>query len=138
MRVLLDTNIILDLLLKRQPFAQDAAAIWDANRQGRCEGYVSAITPVTVFYVARKMAGVAEAQRMVAEILRAFLVCAVNFNVLQAALTLPLNDYEDAVQVAGAETHSLDAIITRDLEDFAGASIRVFSPADFLRQLPFA
>ena len=45
MRALLDTNIVLDLLMKREPFAQDAAAIWEANRQGRFDGYVSAIKP---------------------------------------------------------------------------------------------
>ena len=54
MRALLDTNIVLDLLLKRDLFAQDAVSIWEANRLGRFDGYVSAITPITVFYVARK------------------------------------------------------------------------------------
>ena len=96
MRALLDTNIVLDLLMKREPFAQDAAAIWEANRQGRFDGYVSAITPITVFYVARKTTSAIDAQQMVRDILKAFRVCILNLNVLRAALRLPLADYEDA------------------------------------------
>jgi predicted nucleic acid-binding protein len=49
-RVLLDTNVVLDFLLDRAPFAEAAAEVWEANRQGRIEIYVSAITPVNVFY----------------------------------------------------------------------------------------
>lgn len=57
MRALLDTNIVLDFLLDRPPFAEAAAAIWDALAQKRFEGYVSAITPVNLFYIARKLKG---------------------------------------------------------------------------------
>ena len=57
MRVLLDTNIVLDLILDRQPFAEAAASIWELNYQGKIEAYVSAITPINVFYVTRKMKG---------------------------------------------------------------------------------
>ena len=138
MRALLDTNIVLDLLMKREPFAQDAAAIWEANRQGRFDGYVSAVTPITVFYVARKSTSAVDAQQMVRDILKAFRVCTLNLNVLRAALRLPLADYEDAVQLAGALSHGLDAIVTRDPQDFVGATIPVLSPVDFLKRLPAA
>lgn len=49
-RVLLDTNVVLDFLLDRAPFADAAAALWQANDDGRIEAYVSVITPVNVFY----------------------------------------------------------------------------------------
>jgi predicted nucleic acid-binding protein len=55
MRVLFDTNIILDLFLDRLPFADDAADLWQANIDGRLEGFVSAITPVNLFYIARRL-----------------------------------------------------------------------------------
>jgi len=135
MRALLDTNIVLDLLMKREPFAHDATAIWEANRQGWFDGYVSAIAPITLFYVARKSTSVVDAQQMVRDILKAFRVCTLNLNVLRAALRRPLADYEDAVQLAGALAHGLDAIVTRDLQDFGGATLTVLSPSDFLKQL---
>ena len=54
---------------------------------------------------------------------------------MQSALKLPLADYEDAVQLASALAYQLDAIVTRDPDDFAGASLPIYSPADFLKQL---
>ena len=68
-------------------------------------------------------------------LLAKFRVCAVDHGALQIALTLPVTDYEDAVQVAGALASHLDAIVTRDPHDFAGATLPVYSPADFLKQL---
>jgi len=55
MRVLFDTNIILDLFLDRQPFADHAAELWQANVDGRLEAFISAITPVNLFYIARRL-----------------------------------------------------------------------------------
>jgi len=66
-RVLLDTNVVLDFLLDRAPFADEAAALWQANDDGRIEAYVSAITPVNVFYVARKLKGIETARQLVME-----------------------------------------------------------------------
>jgi len=136
MRVLFDTDIILDVFLKRTPFVEAAAALWRANEQGQIEGYVSAITPVNLFYVARKLKGVKTARRAVAELVDAFRVCPVERMILQDALALLLSDFEDAVQHAAAVASRLDVIVTRDLADYAGATLPVVSPADFLKQLP--
>jgi len=115
MRVLLDTDVVLDLLLDRPGFADHAAAIWEANEQGRLEAHVSAITPVNVYYIARKLKGAEKARQAVAELLSALRVCPLDRTALQAALSLPLTDYEDAVQLASAIASQLDAIITRNL-----------------------
>ncbi len=136
MRVLFDTNIILDLLLDRVPFADDAAALWQANADGRLEGFVSAITPVNLFYIARRLKGRATAFQAVSEVLAALSVCPVDHLVLQTALTLPFADYEDAVQHASAIGNRLDAIVTRNIKDFTGATLLVLSPAELLLQLP--
>ncbi len=135
MRVLLDTNVILDFLLDRQPFAGPADEVWQALQQERAEGYVSPITPVNVFYIARKMKGVNYARQLVVGLLAVCPACPLDDSVMQAALRLPLTDYEDAVQLASALAYQLDAIVTRDANDFAGASLPIYSPADFLKQL---
>ncbi len=57
MRVLLDTNVLLDLFLERPQFVRAAEELWEANRLGRFEGYVSALTPPTIYYVGRKTKG---------------------------------------------------------------------------------
>ncbi len=135
MRVLLDTNVILDFLLDRQPFAGPAEEVWQALHQGRAEGYVSPITPINVFYIARKMKGVDYARQLVVGLLTVCPACPLDDSAMQAALRLPLADYEDAVQLAGALAYQLDAIVTRDPDDFASASLPIYSPADFLKQL---
>ena len=134
-RVLLDTNVVLDFLLDRAPFADTAAALWQANDDGQIEAYISVITPVNVFYIARKLKGAATARQLVESLLFACRVCAPDRDALLSALALPVKDYEDAVQVVSAETEVLDALITRDPDDYKGVQLPVFSPAGFLEQL---
>ena len=110
MRVLFDTNIILDLFLDRAPFADEAAELWQANADGRLEGFVSAITPVNLFYIARRLRDRSVAFQAVQAVLAAMSVCHIDHTTLQTALTLPFRDYEDAVQHASATSNGLDAI----------------------------
>ena len=134
MRVLLDTSVILDFLLDRLPFADAATAVWQANEQGRFEGYISAITPINVFYIARKIKDADVARQMVAGLLAACQVCLIDSLVLQSALALPLHDYEDAVQHASAFVSQMDAIVTRDTRDCRRNTPRV-DPARFPRPI---
>ena len=134
-RVLLDTNVVLDFLLDRAPFADAAAALWQANDDGQIEAYISVVTPVNVFYIARKLKGAATARQLVESLLSACRVCAPDRSALLSALALPVKDYEDAVQVVSAQAEMLDALITRDPDDYEGVQLPVFSPADFLEQL---
>ncbi len=136
MRVLLDTNVVLDFLLDREPFAEAVTAVWEANRQGQVVTYVSAITPVNVFYIARKLQGAEEARQIVTGLLAECQIAVIDTKVLQDALTLPLKDFEDAVQHASAAHSQLDAIVTCDPRDYATSSLPVFSPAALLKMLP--
>jgi hypothetical protein len=62
-------------------------------------------------------------------------VCPLDQNILQSVLSLGMSDYEDAVQISSAMTLNLDAIVTRNLKDYAGATVPVYAPADFLKFL---
>ena len=135
MRVLFDTDVVLDLLLDRAPFAHDAAALFELHEQGRLDGYVSGITVVNVFYVTRKLQGVDAARLAVEELLKTLGVCPVDRRVLADAWRLPFSDYEDAVQHACAEAGGLDAVVTRNLEDYKNAVLAVYSPGGLLKHL---
>lgn len=135
MRVLLDTDVILDLLLNRAGFVEHAAALWEAHEQGRLVAYISVITPVNVFYIARKLKGADTARQAVVELLAALPICPLDQRTLETALTLPFSDYEDAVQLASAIASHLDALITRKLEDYKNAALPVFNPPEFLARL---
>lgn len=138
MRVLLDTNVVLDFLLDRQPFASEATAIWEANKRGDFEGYVLAITPINVYYIARKLKGAEFARQCVAGILNECNICSLDSSTLQEALELPIKDYEDAVQVASAIVSQLDGVVTRDVKDYQNVTIPVYSPTEFLSKLSAA
>jgi predicted nucleic acid-binding protein len=136
MRVLFDTDVIFDLLLDREPFAAPAAELWQANVNGHLKGFVSAITPVNIFYIARRLKGRQAAFQAVTEVLAALSVSPLDQQALQIALTLPFTDYEDAVQHACATGSQLDAIVTRNVKDFSGATLPILSPTELLQQLP--
>ncbi len=135
MRVMLDTNVVLDHLLNRAPWADDATALWRANRAGDFDAFVSAITSVNVFYVARKAVGAVLARRTTESLLTAVGICTVNQAVLRAAHALAFKGFEDAVQHASASAARMDAIVTRDPTGYADATLPILAPADFLRQL---
>lgn len=135
MRALIDTDVVLDAVLARAPFAREAAVLFDLCERGLFDAYVSGITPVNVAYVARKTHGSARLRRALDRLLRLVRVCPVDHTALKRALNSPIGDYEDAVQHACAEAAGLDAVITRNLADYRDATLPVLSPADFLKRL---
>jgi predicted nucleic acid-binding protein len=135
MRVLLDTDVVLDHLLNRAPFAQAAGELLELNAKGVFDGYVSGITPINIFYIARKVMERDRLRQALNDLLIAVRVCPLNHSILTGAFALPFTDYEDAVQCASAMASRLDAIVTRNLSDFKNAALPVFSPADFLNKL---
>jgi predicted nucleic acid-binding protein len=135
MRVLLDTDVVLDYLLEREPFAQTAGKLFELSAQGAFAAYISGVTPINVFYIGRKVMERDNLKRALNDLLLAVRVCPINHHVLHQALTLPFVDYEDAVQHASATASRLDALVTRILGDYQNATVPVFSPTDFLNQL---
>lgn len=81
-RVLIDTNVIMDYLFMRAPFALDAKTIWDAQLQGKFEGFISAITPLNIFYAAQKFNGTKTAFQAVDGVLSVFNICLVDRHIL--------------------------------------------------------
>jgi predicted nucleic acid-binding protein len=136
MRVLVDTNIVLDGLLDREPFVRDAKALIEAIEVEQIEGYVTATTLTNIFYIVRRQTRSIElARQAVSETLALMEVCPVNRDILEAAFASNLRDFEDAVQLACAMALRLDAIITRNAQDFAGATLPILSATELLESL---
>jgi predicted nucleic acid-binding protein len=136
MRILLDTNVILDLLLNREPWVAEAAQIWRMCTDGHLGGYVCASSITDIFYIARRLTDVTRARAAVRLSLATFMICPVDRDVLEMAGGMTGNDFEDNLQIACAIVSSLDVIVTRDLEGFQQSPIRVLSPDNFLQQFP--
>src|SRR5260370_15229510 len=128
MRVLFDTDVILDFLLEREPFFQDASNLLELNATGEFEGHISSITPVNVFYIGRKIVGAITIRQGIGDLLKFVGVCPVTRARLVEALALPFADYEDAVQHASATANNIDAIVTPHLADYKNSSLPAYSP----------
>ncbi len=135
MRVLLDTNILLDVLLDRAPFVADASAIWAACDAGTLIACIPASTLTDIFYIARRASDIATARIAIGLCLAAFQILPVDRQTLEQATTLPGDDFEDNVQIACATIAGLDAIVTRNGADYAGAPLAVLSPAELVARL---
>ena len=132
MRVLIDTNVVLDFLLVREKFFPDANEIFNHIQTGEFEAFVSAITPVNTFYTARKEIGGEKALKLVKELTQLVSIARTDGIVISTAFDLGFTDYEDAVQCASAMAEGLDAIVTRNTKDYTNSPIQIYSPSEFL------
>ncbi|BDI19393.1 DNA-binding protein [Nostoc cf. commune SO-36] len=127
MKVLIDTNIVLDFLLQREPFFQDAELLFQKIDSGHVVRYVTATTLTDIFYISRRHTrSIDQARQAVSEMLTAMIICPVNRAVLESAFGSGLADFEDAIQIACAIAQRLDAILTRDTQGFLSSSLPVF------------
>lgn len=135
LRVLVDTNVALDLLLQRAPWYTAAQPFWQARDAGRLIAYLSASTLTDISYIGRRHAGPAQARQAVERCLREFGLIPVSRAVLEAALALGGPDFEDDVQIACAQLAGLDLIVTRDAAGFRHSSLPAIDPADIVGYL---
>lgn len=132
MRILLDANVVLDVLLEREPFVDDARRVWEAADEGAFEACIATFTLPTIHYICRRHAGPEAAAVAVDICLEAFETCALYRECILAARRMDGDDFEDNLQVACAMTDFVQGIVTRDPRGFAKAPIRVYTPAELL------
>jgi predicted nucleic acid-binding protein len=129
-RVLFDTNVVLDVLLARAPHAASAASLTARVERGELGGLLCATMLTTVHDLAARAVGAAAARRAVADLLRVFEVAPVTRAVLEEAVRLPLRDYEDAVLHEAARHAGAEAIVTRNASDFRGGQLTIYTPPE--------
>ena len=135
MKILLDTNIVLDVLMDRMPFSDTAVELFSKVEAGAIIGYLCGTTITTVYYLASKILGAARAQEEIKKLLSLFEVAPVNRLVLESALVVDFHDFEDAVIHEAACHVGADAIITRNLKDFKKSRISVYTSDELVRIL---
>lgn len=134
MKVLIDTNIVLDLILNREPFVESASILFEMVEITKIQGFIAATTITNIFYIVRKAQGRQKAIEAIARLSTGLVICSVDSLVVRRALECNLKDFEDRVQLACAEINQLDAIVTRDISDFLGVELSILSIAE-LQQL---
>jgi predicted nucleic acid-binding protein len=141
MRVLVDTNVILDFLQEREPFVEDATRLFELIDAGEIEGFIAATTITNIYYIVRRAVGLAAAEDAITQILTDLEICKVDRAILEYANdttvsrfanALRFRDFEDGVQYACAIAYGVDAIVTRDLSGFVASEIPVKSPRELI------
>ncbi len=130
-KLFFDTNILLDVVLRREPFFRDSAAIWAMCETGEAKGFVSAISLNNVHYVASKWIGHDNAMSAVRLILAIFSVVPLDLDILREAADVPHIDFEDDIQLASALRCGANYLISRNTADYPTGLIPVLTPADY-------
>jgi predicted nucleic acid-binding protein len=134
-KVLFDTNILLDFALERQPwFTQSEQIIYFAE-QKQILGYVSASTISDLYYIIRKSKGKKLAMEFLVNLTTICQVAAVDSSVISMALSLNFKDFEDAIQYSTAVINNLDAIATRNPQDFPVQVPQILTPSQLIQFL---
>ena len=130
--ILIDINILLDVLQKREPFFDASARLLALVESGTVEGYVAAHSITKLFYLIQKELSAADARAIITNLLQFLKIISVNQNTIEQALNLDFRDFEDAVQMISAVQGKVDCLITRNIKDYQPALLPVMQPIDFL------
>lgn len=134
-RVLFDTNVLLDIVLAREPWAADAVHLLDVAANGDIEGFVAAHAVTTIHYLVQRARDARTARMAIADLLSVLQVAELGAADFQRALALGLGDYEDAVQVAACLRVGAHFLVTRNPKDFRGAPVTTRGAGEVLALL---
>ncbi len=132
MKVLLDSDVLLDVLAQRQPFFAASAQALNMVTQPQIEAYVSGHAITNIFYILRRQTGSQKARELLSVLLERLQIASVTDSVIRDALRSSVRDFEDAVTVAAAHAANVDAIVTRNTSDFVDSSVPAMLPQAFL------
>lgn len=131
-KIFLDTNVILDLLLDREPFSDDIAEIIEKSAQNSIELCVSSVTITDTNYIVEKYEGVKSARQKTKKILELVKVESVLESTVRKASASKFKDFEDAVQNFCAIESKHNLIVTRDVKGFRNSKLSVMTPKELL------
>ncbi len=132
MRLFLDTNVVLDVLARREPFFSDSVQVLSLVEAGMADGLIAAHTVATLFYLLERKIGPRGARSALLDVLRVVGVVPVDRDRILHAFAMDWEDFEDALQASCAAQAEADYLLTRDQRGFAGAQVPSLSPAEFL------
>lgn len=132
MKVLIDTNIILDVLCARPDFLEASAKVWKLCEVNKIEGVISALTVPNIVYILRKELTPEKTQQLIQQITMIFKVIDLKAVDLINAAEMYTSDYENAVQMCQAKRIKADFIVTRNIKDFKDSKITALKPNEFL------
>ncbi|TVP81690.1 MAG: PIN domain-containing protein [Puniceicoccaceae bacterium] len=134
MRILVDTNVFLDVLMAREPWVRDSRYVLDWADAHPSQAWIAWHSLSNLYYIGMKTVGIATVCHQIDAILETFEVAAGNRESVLRARRLKMPDFEDALQATAAQTCGLDLIVTRNGDDFVHSPVQPITPALFRQQ----
>ena len=134
MRVIVDTNVVLDVLLNREPFVKAAVDVFCLVEESRIDAFLCATTITTIDYLLTQFLPASKARDTLRRLISLFEIATVNRPVIERALRSKIRDFEDAVLDEAGQMAGVDSVVTRNTKDFAGSTLNVLDPNEFLAQ----
>jgi predicted nucleic acid-binding protein len=131
-KVFVDTDIIYDLLAKRDPFYLPAARLFTLADEGKIQIYISASSLPNIHYLISKLTSAEEAKQILRKLKVILHITALNEKIIDLALNSDFSDFEDAIQYYSALQNNIDVLLTRNLKDYKKAQISVLTAQDFI------
>ncbi len=129
MRLLIDTNVVLDVLLQREPFVKPAVAVLNLTQKANVQEYISASAVTDIYYIANhQIKDRAAVRNLLQRLLMVVSVAAVSEQEIRHALSLAWTDFEDSVQYSVALVNEMDGIVTRNPTDYQRSDIPIWLP----------
>ena len=135
MKVLIDTNFILDVLCKRPAFYEDSAKIFKLCEVKKISGVISALSIPNIMYILRKELDADKTREILDSLMLIFSVADLKADDLKKAADMRFKDYEDAIQSACATRIKANYIVTRNIKDFSESKVTAIKPAELLDRI---
>ena len=135
MKLLIDTNVVLDVLCAREGFVEAASLIWKRCELGLDEGYLSALSIPNMVYILRKELTPAKTYQVIEQLMLIFYIVDLRATDLLKAAVEQSKDYEDQLQIVAAQRIKADYIVTRNVRDFQDSPVKPILPTDFVKDI---
>ncbi len=132
-KIFIDSDVILDLLAKREPFYPYAAELFSLVEKGKIKAYVSAIIITNLHYVLRKLTNKEQAIKSLQKLKLLVKILPVDEKIIDLALASEFKDFEDSIQYYVAKENGIDFLLTRNKKDYKTADITILTPEEYLK-----
>jgi len=134
-KILIDTNIVLDLALERAGFVEEAIELLRFTAKNKIKLCLTASSVTDIYYVLRKQKGHESAIGLLKKFFQFSKILGVDEEIITEALNSGVKDFEDAVQTEVAKNNNIKIIITRDKKDYLNSGLKIFSPTEYINEI---
>jgi len=131
--ILVDSDVILDLTARREPYYNNAAEIFTLAYRKKLTIYTTAVVLANVFYILRKIIGTNDSKNQIKNLRLLIKILPINENIVDMTLNSKFNDFEDGLHYFTAIDAGIKTIITRNVKDYREKDIAVLTPEEYLK-----